>query len=471
MNKNNHTPLPQEVSTSQRQNAQLLLLDFALLLCNALAFTVCWFAYYEKHLYLSFEGNGNYMVIGLFFALNAVFSNVYGGFDLLTSRITELVYSHIIALVMTHFFMYMVAWLLVRNAVPTPVPLFLCFVACCLISALWAYVSYQLTDRIVPPKRTLLIYDNPEAHKNGVKIAQKYTSRFLVVGEAIATRPTSEIFQQIDTARAEAVLLCGLRSSLRNDILKYCVEHDILAYVRPNIGDLLLSNAHTFQMNNLPVFLCQRAAPSLFYLFVKRFVDIVLSGIALIVTSPFMLITAIAIKAYDGGPVLFTQKRMTIHRKEFLIHKFRSMKVDADKGGKGIVTMQNDDRITPVGKIIRACRLDELPQLYDIFVGNMTIVGPRPERLETIELYEKEMPEFALRLQVKGGLTGYAQVYGKANTSPYDKLQMDLMYIAQQGIVTDLKIIFATIKILFMPESTEGFEEEKDALSVEETKV
>lgn len=264
MNKNNHTPLPQEVSTSQRQNAQLLLLDFALLLCNALAFTVCWFAYYEKHLYLSFEGNGNYMVIGLFFALNAVFSNVYGGFDLLTSRITELVYSHIIALVMTHFFMYMVAWLLVRNAVPTPVPLFLCFVACCLISALWAYVSYQLTDRIVPPKRTLLIYDNPEAHKNGVKIAQKYTSRFLVVGEAIATRPTPEIFQQIDTARAEAVLLCGLRSSLRNDILKYCVEHDILAYVRPNIGDLLLSNAHTFQQLRMVLLaLCQASAGGL----------------------------------------------------------------------------------------------------------------------------------------------------------------------------------------------------------------
>ena len=181
-----------------------------------------------------------------------------------------------------------------------------------------------------------------------------------------------------------------------------------------------------------------------------------------------MLVTAIAIKAYDGGPVMFKQKRMTLDRKVFEIHKFRSMKVDADKGGKGIVTMQNDDRITPVGKVIRACRLDELPQLYDIFIGNMTIVGPRPERLETIELYEKEMPEFGMRLQVKAGLTGYAQVYGKANTSPYDKLQMDLMYIGEQSVIADLKIIFATIKILFMPESTEGFAEEKDALGTDE---
>ena len=164
--------------------------------------------------------------------------------------------------------------------------------------------------------------------------------------------------------------------------------------------------------------------------------DILLSGVALIITSPFMLVTAIAIKAYDGGPVMFKQKRMTLDRKVFEIHKFRSMKVDADKGGKGIVTMQNDDRITPVGKVIRACRLDELPQLYDIFIGNMTIVGPRPERLgRQLRLYEKEMPEFGMRLQVKAGLTGYAQVYGKANTSPYDKLQMDLMYIGEQSVI------------------------------------
>ena len=369
-----------------------------------------------------------------------MFAHVYGGFDLLTSRITELAYSHFIALIMTHFFMYMVTWMLVRNSVPTPVPLLLCFAVCCLLSAGWSYVAYQLTDRIIPPKR----------------------------GEVCVAQPNENIFEKMETIGVEAVLLCGIQSSQRNDILKYCIDHDVLAYVRPNIGDLLISNAQSFRMNNLPVLLCQRATPSLFYLFIKRLVDLVLSGVALVVSSPFMLATAIAIKVYDGGPVLFTQKRMTLDRRVFVIHKFRSMKVDADKGGKGIVTLQNDDRITPVGKIIRACRLDELPQLYDIFVGNMTIVGPRPERLETIELYEKEMPEFGLRLQVKGGLTGYAQVYGKANTSPYDKLQMDLMYIAEQGIVTDLKIIFATIKILFMPESTEGFEEEKDALSSSE---
>ena len=434
------------VNKSQRQNADLILLDILLLAANTAAFAVCWFSYYEKHLYLSFEGYGDYMVIGLFFALNAVFAHLYGAFELMTSRITELIYSNVIALL-------------------------LCLAACGGLSALWSYIAYQLTDKIIPPKRTLIVYDNGEAYKSGAKITRKYDNRFKVVGEAIATRPTPDIYHEIEEKNAEAVMLCGLASSQRNDILKYCIDHDVMAYVRPNIGDLIISEARSFRMDNLPVLLCQRAAPSLFYLTLKRTMDILLSGVALIIASPFMLVTAIAIKAYDGGPVMFKQKRMTLDRKVFEIHKFRSMKVDADKGGKGIVTMQNDDRITPVGKVIRACRLDELPQLYDIFIGNMTIVGPRPERLETIELYEKEMPEFGMRLQVKAGLTGYAQVYGKANTSPYDKLQMDLMYIGEQSVITDLKIIFATIKILFMPESTEGFAEEKDALGTEKEEI
>lgn len=457
------------INTQQRQHAQLFLLDAVLPLLNTAAFAVCWYTYYEKWLYLTFEGYGDYMVIGFFCALYTVFVHLYGGFDLLTSRVSELIYSHVISLAMTGFFMFVVLWMLIRAYVPHILPLLLCLAVCAAFSALWSLIASRLTDKIVPAKKTVLIYDNKEAYKNGVQIAKTQRNRLEMVGEAEASRPLDALEAQLRDTGAEAVLLCGIASSRRNDILKYCIDHDILAYVRPNIGDLLISNGQNLRMNHLPVLLCQRAAPSVFYLGFKRLMDILISGAALILTSPFMLATAIAIKAYDGGPVMFTQKRMTLNRKEFVIHKFRSMKVDADKGGKGIVTMQNDDRITPVGKFIRACRLDELPQLYDIFIGNMTIVGPRPERLETIELYEKDMPEFGLRLQVKAGLTGYAQVYGKANTSPYDKLQMDLMYIGEQGVLTDLKIILATIKILFMPESTEGFAEEKDALPEENT--
>lgn len=192
----------------------------------------------------------------------------------------------------------------------------------------------------------------------------------------------------------------------------------------------------------------------------KRAIDIVVSLIAAIILSPVFLITAIAIKATDHGPIFYKQVRLTKDGKEFKILKFRSMRVDAEKDGVArLSTGENDNRITSVGKIIRACRVDELPQLFNILKGDLSIVGPRPERPEIASQYYKEMPEFALRLQAKAGLTGYAQVYGKYNTTPYDKLTMDLMYIAHPSIVEDLKIMLSTVKILFLPESTEGVAE------------
>ena len=181
-----------------------------------------------------------------------------------------------------------------------------------------------------------------------------------------------------------------------------------------------------------------------------------LSLIAIVISSPFMLGTAAAIKAYDGGKVFYKQTRLTKDGKTFEIIKFRSMVENAEKDGVARLAKESDDRITPVGKIIRKLRIDELPQLFNILKGDMSFVGPRPERPEIAKQYEKEMPEFALRLQVKAGLTGYAQVYGKYNTPPYDKVQMDLMYIANQSIIEDIKLMLMTFKILFISSSTEG---------------
>lgn len=184
-------------------------------------------------------------------------------------------------------------------------------------------------------------------------------------------------------------------------------------------------------------------------------IDVVSSALAIVVTSPILIGVAIAIKAFDGGPVFYEQTRLTKDGKEFKVLKFRSMRTDAEKDGVArLSTGENDDRITPVGHFIRACRLDELPQLFNILGGSMSVVGPRPERPEIAAQYEKEMPEFALRLQAKAGLTGYAEVYGKYNTILYDKIQMDLMYIANPSFLEDLKIIFATIQVLFQKEST-----------------
>lgn len=173
-----------------------------------------------------------------------------------------------------------------------------------------------------------------------------------------------------------------------------------------------------------------------------------------------MLLVALSIKIEDGGPVFFKQKRVTKDGKVFEILKFRSMIPDAEKAGCQPCTT-NDSRITKTGHIIRATRLDELPQLINILKGDMSVVGPRPERVEHVEKYTADLPEFAYRLRVRGGLTGYAQIYGKYNTSAEDKLKMDLMYIEKQSLLLDLQLIFLTIKIMFIPESTEGFEKQK----------
>lgn len=207
-----------------------------------------------------------------------------------------------------------------------------------------------------------------------------------------------------------------------------------------------------------PVMKVQRVQVKREYCIVKRLMDIVVSLTGLIVVSPIMAITALAIKLYDGGPAFYRQQRLTRNGRMFSILKFRSMNVNAEKDGMARLASENDNRITPIGKIIRATRIDELPQLINILVGDMSLVGPRPERPEIAAEYEKILPEYALRLQVKAGLTGTAQVYGRYNTEPYSKLQMDLMYMNKMSLLTDIQLIFSTIKIVFMKESTAGIQ-------------
>ena len=230
------------------------------------------------------------------------------------------------------------------------------------------------------------------------------------------------------------------------------------------ISDILIKGAENIDLFDTPILLFRNFGLTFEQKFVKRLMDIVLSFLILVVTSPFMLLVALAIKLYDGGPVMFRQERCTIDGKVFKIHKFRSMIVDAEKEGKSIPATDNDPRITPVGRFIRKTRLDELPQMIDILIGNMSMVGPRPERIEHVEKYTEEIAEFEYRLKVKGGLTGYAQIYGKYNTTPYDKLKLDLMYIQNYSLLLDIRLILMTVKIMFMKESTEGFEKqgEKD---------
>jgi len=321
----------------------------------------------------------------------------------------------------------------------------------------WSVAAHQWYFHVFPPKKTVVILGQGQNVDTLVKqygMDVHFDVRSVVsVDDALANLPG--ILQG-----AEVVFCCGLHSHNRNIITKYCVAHKIGTYVIPRIGDVIMDSAKKVHLFHLPMMSVQRYNPSPEYLFFKRLFDIVLSLVALVMFSPIMVCVAAAIKYTDGGDIFYRQKRLTKDGKVFSVLKFRSMRMDAEKDGVArLSTGENDPRVTRVGRFIRAVRFDELPQLLNILQGDMSIVGPRPERPEISAQYAKEMPEWNLRLQAKCGLTGYAQVYGQYNTTPYDKLLLDLMYIARPSLFEDFKIIFATVKILFMKESTEGVAE------------
>lgn len=442
-------------SGKRRDQTIVYIVKLLLLFVTTGIYGAIWYTFYAANLYYPFYFWGNYVVIFVFMILYANFSILYGVFELKVSRASDLVYSNVIALLVTSFIMYGVTILLERR-LPNVLPMLLFMAISLVICIPWAVLANRTSNRVLGIQNILLIYDNEDARRNGEYIIKSIPWRYRMLDQIHVNEDVRETIKAIENYEPYGVMLCGIHSSPRNSILKYCIENDIPVYIRPNIGDIIVNSAEDIQLANLPVMLCERAEERTTYLIGKRIMDIALSLIGILVFSPFIIITAIAIKLYDRGPVFYKQVRLTKDRKEFYVYKFRSMKVDAEKDGVARLASKGDDRITPIGKIIRAVRIDEIPQIFCILKGDMTIVGPRPERPEIASQYEKEMPEFELRLQVKAGLTGYAQVYGKYNTEPYDKLQMDLMYIAQQGFVTDLKIILATIKILFVPESTEG---------------
>ena len=391
----------------------------------------------------------------IFCILYMTYGRIYESFLISLVRITEMVYSQALALLMSDGILYLVLSLMDKGLVPV-VPMVGLFMSQLLISVCWSVCAHKWYFAVFPPKRTAIIYDRG---RDVGKLIGAYglSKKFDVKRTVTLDECLSDDFKVL--RGMQTVFLCGISSHDRNLILKQCMGRGITVYVLPKIGDIIMSGAKQMHLFHLPFLRVGRYDPAPEYLLMKRLFDIVVSACALIVLSPLMLGVAVAIRR-DGGPAFYRQCRLTKDGKRFDVLKFRSMRVDAEKDGVArLSTGDADPRITPIGHFIRKVRIDELPQLINILKGDMTIVGPRPERPEIAALYEQELPEFSLRLQAKAGLTGFAQVYGKYNTTPYDKLQMDLMYIANPSFWEDLKIIFATIKILFLPESTEGVAE------------
>ena len=269
------------------------------------------------------------------------------------------------------------------------------------------------------------------------------------------------ILESYERDECNAVVIGDISVEERTPLIKFCYGQSIRVYLLPKISDVILMGAEELHVFDSPMLLTREYSLSIEQRFIKRFMDICLSLLLLLIASPIMLVTAIVIKLYDGGPVLYKQVRCTRNQREFYIMKFRSMKTDAEKDGVARLASKNDSRVTPIGKVIRKCRIDELPQLVNILRGDMSFIGPRPERPEIIAQYMEVMPEFAYRMKVKAGLAGFAQVYGKYNTTPYDKLKLDLTYIENYTVWLDIKLMLLTLKILFWPDSTEGIDGEQ----------
>lgn len=431
-------------------------IKFLAVLLATVPFTVCWYAYFADNIPMPFFERGNWVVIALFVVLYITFARVYDAFWISVNKASELAYSQVLSVLLADAIMYIVIWLL-NHRIPNLIPCLITMAAQTVLVAVWSYAAQKWYFASFPAAKTAVVYSNRRSEVLNLFKQYELEKKFDVQLSLGPKECISDLSQLDDFS---TVFICGVSSHDRNVILKYCVAHSISVYILPRIGDIIISGAGKMHLFHLPVLRMGRYSARPEYAIAKRIFDIFFSTLALLILSPVMLVTAIAIKATDGGPVLYKQKRLTKDGKIFKVYKFRSMRVDAEKDGVArLSTGENDDRITPVGRIIRKVRIDELPQFLNILGGSMSIVGPRPERPEIAKLYEEILPEFHLRLQVKAGLTGYAQVYGKYNTNPYDKLQMDLMYIANPGILEDLRILLATIKILFVPESTDGVTE------------
>lgn len=415
------------------------------------------FRYNEFPLELDREFRYNYIITLAFAILSIFFSNTYNAYLFGYTRIRTLAFYQFLSQFFSTVILYIgvsLGW----NKFKNPLTFIALLIIYIILDCVWSYFGNLYYFKIYPAKKTLLIYRNNRDKRRISILSGKPMERLYHIEKEIQFDGTFEEIEPLLTGY-DAVFVAGLNSHCRNGILKYCEMKGIRGFFLPHIGDMIMQGAEHVQTFDSPVLQVRRKSLSPEYRTIKRAADIVLSFIGLIITSPLFLITSIAIKLYDHGPVFYRQTRLTRDEKTFEIIKFRSMRTDAEKDGVArLSTGEKDDRITPVGRIVRKCRLDELPQLINILKGEMSFVGPRPERPEIAEQYYKQMPEFRLRLQVKAGLTGYAQVFGKYNTDPYEKLEFDLLYINHMDIFTDLQLIFSTFGILFSKESTKGVE-------------
>ena len=420
-----------------------------------LGFSYVWHNFYNNQMDDPFWKRGNILMVILYGMIYTFSASTFNGFRLGYSKFAGLLGSQILGICGVNFLESVLVALIGRNRLSL-VPMLVLAVCEGVFAVAWSFLFTLLYTKMYPPRRMVIVYGNTNARYLVNKMSRR-TDKYNICASISCEKSLEEIEEKM--MQYEAVIITDIPSPLRSKLLKFAFEHSIRAYINPKLSDIIIRGADDFHLFDTPLLLSRNDGLKFEQRILKRFFDVVLAVFALVIAAPFMAITAVAIKAYDKGPVFYSQKRLTKDGRVFKVIKFRSMITDAERSGARLAS-ENDDRITPVGRVIRKIRFDELPQLINILKGDMSFVGPRPERPELAEKYEQTMPEFKYRLKVKAGLTGYAQVMGKYNTTPYDKLKLDLMYIEHQSIREDMKIILSTIRTIFVPDATEGVEGE-----------
>lgn len=438
------------------RNTIMFFLKATVILVLSTSFFGVWQNWYRDAL---FGKRGNYVVAFVYVAALLVFGSVYDAFKVGIYRMHELSYSLSLAALFTNFFTYLILCLIARRMM-NPLGMILLLVAQVVIIILMMYLMSHVYFSLYKARRVLAIFEHGNQN-DIIKKVQIIRERFQLTKGITTDRGLEAIKREVDGY--DTVLICDFDPTMKSEVLKYCYAKNKRIYLLPSSADTILNGSYQVQVFDTPVLFLHNGGLSMEQRIIKRIFDILLSLLGIIVLSPIMLITAIAIKLTSKGPIIFRQKRITRDQKEFCIYKFRSMKVSDTNEVKK--TTVDDDRVTVVGKIIRPLRIDETPQLFNILFGDMSIVGPRPEMKELVDDYSAKLPEFNLRHKVKAGLTGYAQIYGKYNTTPQNKLNMDLYYIEHYSLLEDVKLIAMTLKILFLRESTEGFSEADSRLS------
>ena len=418
----------------------------AMIMLFAGAFSIVWYSCYSDEIMLPFYRRGNWVIIAIYVVLMLLFSNVFGGLKTGYLRRTDTFYSQSLSMFCVNTVAYFQISLIERHFSQL-VPMLLLTLIDIAILPIWIIVTNKLYFSFFPPRKLVIIYGERAAAELVKKMSRR-VDKYMICESVSADHSLKDMQTAID--KYEGVILCDMPGQLRNDILKYCFEKKIRVYVAPKISDIIIRGAEDIRLFDTPLLLCRNSGLTLEQRFVKRLFDLLFSIIVGIIFLPISIIIALLIKLEDGGSVLYKQKRLTLDDRIFYVYKFRSMIPNAEQHGAQLAT-DNDSRITKVGRILRKFRLDEIPQILNILKGDMSVVGPRPERPELAHKYEKYIPEFDFRLRVKAGLTGYPQVTGLYDTSPYDKLKMDMMYIEQYSLLLDLRIIMMTIKTMIFP--------------------